>query len=215
MCALWLPGIIHHFATRPRPTARCGRTRQPPQSRILQDVPVAGGNCWCPDQAHRRLSRPEFYGIWPLASRALLHRVLAVFQAQPPRRDSAAGGVDATHGAGAFWPVSRRFCPQRPNQHPVRSPVARAWPQHTQPFQGATTKAACLNTFRYVQCSSFTDKVKRADFSWGQGRLTLCNSVFLQTRRAGSVLPLTAFKVLKTLTVSFDLSPCRRQNILP
>jgi hypothetical protein len=39
--------------------------------------------------------------------------------------------------------------------------------------------------------------------------------VFLQTRRAGSILPLTALKGLENQTVSCDLSPCHKQNILP
>jgi len=39
--------------------------------------------------------------------------------------------------------------------------------------------------------------------------------VFLQTRMAGSILPLTALKGLENQTVSFDLSPCQKQNILP
>jgi hypothetical protein len=39
--------------------------------------------------------------------------------------------------------------------------------------------------------------------------------VFLQTRRAGSILPLTALKGLENRTVSCDLSPCQKQNILP
>ena len=39
--------------------------------------------------------------------------------------------------------------------------------------------------------------------------------VFLQTRRAGSILPLTALKYLENRTVSFDLSRCQKQNILP
>jgi hypothetical protein len=38
-------------------------------------------------------------------------------------------------------------------------------------------------------------------------------SVFFQTRRAGSILPLTSLKGLENRTVSFDLSPCQRQNI--
>ena len=40
-------------------------------------------------------------------------------------------------------------------------------------------------------------------------------SVFLQTRKAGSILPLTSLKGLENRTVSFDLSPCQMQNILP
>jgi hypothetical protein len=39
--------------------------------------------------------------------------------------------------------------------------------------------------------------------------------VFLQTRRAGSILPLTSLKGLENRTVSLDLSPCQKQNILP
>ena len=39
--------------------------------------------------------------------------------------------------------------------------------------------------------------------------------VFLQTRRAGPILPLTSLKGLENRTVSFDLSPCQKQNILP
>jgi len=39
--------------------------------------------------------------------------------------------------------------------------------------------------------------------------------VFFQTRRAGSILPLTALKSLENRTVSFDLSPSHGQNILP
>jgi hypothetical protein len=39
--------------------------------------------------------------------------------------------------------------------------------------------------------------------------------VFLQTRRAGSILLLTALKGLENRTVSCDLSPCHKQNILP
>jgi len=39
--------------------------------------------------------------------------------------------------------------------------------------------------------------------------------VFLQTQRAGSILPLTALKGLENRTVSCDLSPCQKQNILP
>ncbi len=40
-------------------------------------------------------------------------------------------------------------------------------------------------------------------------------SVFLQTRRAGSNLPLTALKDLENRVVSRGLSPCQKQNILP
>ncbi len=40
-------------------------------------------------------------------------------------------------------------------------------------------------------------------------------SVFLQTLRAGFILPLTALKGLENRMVSFDLSPCHWQNILP
>jgi hypothetical protein len=43
----------------------------------------------------------------------------------------------------------------------------------------------------------------------------LQTGVFLQTRRAGSILPLTALQGLENRTVSFDLSPCHGQNILP
>jgi hypothetical protein len=39
--------------------------------------------------------------------------------------------------------------------------------------------------------------------------------VFFQTRRAGSILPLTALKGLENRKVSCALSPCQRQNILP
>jgi len=39
--------------------------------------------------------------------------------------------------------------------------------------------------------------------------------VFLQTQRVGSILPLTALKSLENRTVSCDLSPCQKQNILP
>jgi len=39
--------------------------------------------------------------------------------------------------------------------------------------------------------------------------------VFLQTRRAGSILPLTALKGLENRMVSCALSPCQKQNILP
>ncbi|MEM9470449.1 MAG: hypothetical protein AAGA00_00735 [Pseudomonadota bacterium] len=39
--------------------------------------------------------------------------------------------------------------------------------------------------------------------------------VFLQTRRAGSILPLTALKGLENRQVSCALSPCQKQNILP
>jgi hypothetical protein len=39
--------------------------------------------------------------------------------------------------------------------------------------------------------------------------------VFFQTRRAGSILPLTALKGLENRAVSCDLSPCQKQNILP
>jgi len=39
--------------------------------------------------------------------------------------------------------------------------------------------------------------------------------VFFQTRRAGSILPLTSLKGLENHKVSFDLSPCQKQNILP
>ncbi len=39
--------------------------------------------------------------------------------------------------------------------------------------------------------------------------------VFLQTRRAGSILPLTSLKGLENHKVSSDLSPCQMQNILP
>jgi hypothetical protein len=39
--------------------------------------------------------------------------------------------------------------------------------------------------------------------------------VFFQTRRAGSVLPLTALKGLENRMVSCDLSPCQKQNIVP
>ncbi len=37
----------------------------------------------------------------------------------------------------------------------------------------------------------------------------------LQTRRAGSILPLTSLKGLENHKVSFNLSPRQRQNILP
>jgi hypothetical protein len=40
-------------------------------------------------------------------------------------------------------------------------------------------------------------------------------SVFFQTRRAGSSLLLASLKGLENRTVSCDLSPCQRQNILP
>ena len=39
--------------------------------------------------------------------------------------------------------------------------------------------------------------------------------VFLQTRRAGSILPLTALKGLENRQVSCTLSPGQTQNILP
>ncbi len=38
---------------------------------------------------------------------------------------------------------------------------------------------------------------------------------FLQTRRAGSILPLTSLKGLENHKVSFGLSSCQMQNILP
>ena len=40
-------------------------------------------------------------------------------------------------------------------------------------------------------------------------------SVFLQTRRAGSILPLTSLNGLENHPVSCGPSPCQRQNILP
>jgi len=40
-------------------------------------------------------------------------------------------------------------------------------------------------------------------------------SAFLETRRAGSILPLTSLRGLENHKVSFDLSPWQRQNILP
>ena len=39
--------------------------------------------------------------------------------------------------------------------------------------------------------------------------------VFLQTQRAGSILPLPALKGLENHKVSCSLSPCQKQNILP
>jgi hypothetical protein len=39
--------------------------------------------------------------------------------------------------------------------------------------------------------------------------------VCFQTRRAGSILPLTALKGLENHQVSCALSPCQKQNILP
>jgi hypothetical protein len=39
--------------------------------------------------------------------------------------------------------------------------------------------------------------------------------VFFQTRRAGSILPLTSLKGLENRTVSYDLSPRQRQKFLP
>jgi len=39
--------------------------------------------------------------------------------------------------------------------------------------------------------------------------------VFLQTRRAGSILPLTALKGLENRKVSGAFSPCQKQNMLP
>jgi len=39
--------------------------------------------------------------------------------------------------------------------------------------------------------------------------------VFLQTRKAVSILPLTALKGLENREVSCALSPCQKQNILP
>jgi hypothetical protein len=39
--------------------------------------------------------------------------------------------------------------------------------------------------------------------------------VFLQTRKAGSILPLPALKGLENHKVSGALLPCQKQNILP
>jgi hypothetical protein len=58
-------------------------------------------------------------------------------------------------------------------------------------------------------------KQRKATLSALTSIFRLQAGAFVKTRRAGSILPLTTLKGLENRQVSYALSPCQMQNILP
>ncbi len=109
------------------------------------------------------------------------------------------------HDAFVFsaWPVGRAG-------YTLAGPSGR-------PYQRKSLGSGPINLMQFCLKENIRMMVKQR-----KARLSALSSifyhhsdVFLQTRRAGSILPLTALKRLENREVSCAFSPCQRQNILP